>query len=73
MFASAPVGVSVSRSPATCCIHRSLLERLDLKALPDDYGIDISITLTALDAVSASSRFPWSRRSIRRRKATASG
>jgi hypothetical protein len=30
-------------------IHRSLLEQLDLKALPDDYGIDISITLTALD------------------------
>jgi glycosyltransferase involved in cell wall biosynthesis len=31
-------------------LHRSLLERLDLDALPDDYGIDITITLRALDA-----------------------
>ena len=31
-------------------IHRSLLERLDVSALPDDYGIDITITLRALDA-----------------------
>jgi hypothetical protein len=31
-------------------LHRSLLEQLDLESLPDDYGIDISITLTALDA-----------------------
>ena len=55
-------------------LHRSLLERLDLDALPDDYGIDISITLTALDAgLSVSGRCRWSRRSIRRRKATANG
>jgi hypothetical protein len=31
-------------------LHRSLLEQLDLRALPDDYGVDISITLAALDA-----------------------
>ena len=31
-------------------LHRSLLEQLDLDALPDDYGIDITLTLTALDA-----------------------
>jgi hypothetical protein len=29
-------------------LHRSLLERLDCDALPDDYGIDIMITLSAL-------------------------
>jgi len=31
-------------------IHRSLFEQLDLDALPDDFGIDIMITLTALAA-----------------------
>ncbi len=30
-------------------LDRSLLERLDVDALPDDYGIDIMITLTALE------------------------
>ena len=49
VFASVARGCG-NRSPATCCIHRSLLEQLDLHALPDDYGVDISITLTALDA-----------------------
>jgi hypothetical protein len=29
-------------------LHRSLLERLDVDALPDDYGVDIMITLTTL-------------------------
>jgi hypothetical protein len=29
-------------------LHRSLLEQLDVDALPDDYGIDITLTLTAL-------------------------
>ena len=29
-------------------LHRSLLEQLDVDALPDDYGIDITITLSAL-------------------------
>jgi hypothetical protein len=29
-------------------LHRSLLERLDVDALPDDFGIDIMVTLSAL-------------------------
>jgi hypothetical protein len=29
-------------------LRRSLLERLDVDALPDDYGVDITLTLTAL-------------------------
>jgi hypothetical protein len=39
-------------------LHRSLLERLDLDALPDDYGIDIRITLTALDTGSSVGQVP---------------
>jgi hypothetical protein len=39
-------------------LHRSLLEQLDLRALPDDYGVDISITLTALDAGLAVEQVP---------------
>jgi glycosyltransferase involved in cell wall biosynthesis len=31
-------------------LHRSLLERLDLERLPDDFGIDIMITLAALES-----------------------
>jgi glycosyltransferase involved in cell wall biosynthesis len=31
-------------------LHRSLLERLDLTRLPDDFGIDIMITLAALES-----------------------
>lgn len=31
-------------------LHRSLLERLDLEQLPDDFGIDIMITLAALES-----------------------
>ncbi len=34
-------------------LGRSLLERLDVDALPDDYGIDITLTLTALAAGAA--------------------
>jgi len=31
-------------------LHRSLLEQIDVEALPDDYGIDIAVTLRALTA-----------------------
>ena len=80
-YLTSPLGVRVAtfarvRQPLAghMLIHRSLLEQLDLKALPDDYGIDISITLTALNpGVEVRSGSPWSRRSIRRKKATASG
>lgn len=34
-------------------LGRSLLERIDVDALPDDYGIDIMLTLTALSAGAA--------------------
>jgi hypothetical protein len=31
-------------------LHRSLLEQLDVDALPDDFGVDVMVTLTALRA-----------------------
>jgi hypothetical protein len=39
-------------------LHRSLLEQLDVEALPDDYGIDITITLTALDSGASVGQVP---------------
>jgi glycosyltransferase involved in cell wall biosynthesis len=39
-------------------LHRSLLEQIDVDALPDDFGVDIMITLTALAGGASIAQVP---------------